>query len=335
MTARNPVTLRRRIAPPVVMGAAALAAAGAALALRRWGGEQHVPLPPALDAPLRSFVSSRAGRIAYYADDQAAGRPLVLVHSVNAAASAFEMRPLFERLRGTRPVYALDLPGFGFSDRSARRYSPELYAAAIADFVTQVAGQPADIVALSLGSEFAARAALEARNSVASLAFISPSGFDRPAGAAQNAGRTRMLGAIVHGLLTLPLAGQAIYNGLSSRPSIRYYSDDLFADSAPEPFVEYAYATAHQPGARHAPFYFLSGLLFTPGVRDELYSQLSVPVLVLYDQDPFVSFDHLPAYVAQRPNWHVERIVPTYGLPHWDIPAETAAALERFWAALR
>lgn len=335
MTGRNDTALNRRISPSVALGVAALAAAGAALAVRRWGSEQHVPLAPALDAPLRRFVSARAGRIAYYADEQTPGRPLVLVHSVNAAASAFEMRPLFDRFRGTRPVYALDLPGFGFSDRSARRYSPELYAAALADFLAQVVGQPADVVALSLGSEFAARAALDVPHFVASLAFISPPGFNRPEGASQRVARSRLLGNVAHDLLALPISGQVIYNGLSSRSSIRYFLDDLFVEGAPQPFVEYAFAASHQPGARHAPLYFISGLLFTPGARGELYSPLRAPVLVLYDRDPFVSFDYLPEFLAGRPNWYAERIVPTCGLPHWDRPQETAAALERFWGAVR
>lgn len=54
------------------------------------------------------------------------GAPVVLVHSVNAAASSFEMRPLFEGLRGERPVLAFDLPGFGRSQRGPRRYDRAL-----------------------------------------------------------------------------------------------------------------------------------------------------------------------------------------------------------------
>lgn len=48
------------------------------------------------------------------------GPPLLLVHSVNPAASAAEVRPLFDHYRATRTVFALDLPGFRFSDRSDR-----------------------------------------------------------------------------------------------------------------------------------------------------------------------------------------------------------------------
>ena len=58
--------------------------------------------------------------------------------------------------------------------------------------------------------------------------------------------------------------------------------------------VGYAVATTRQPGARHAPLAFLSGRLFTPQVRTEVYERLDLPVLVLHDRDPFVSFPALP-----------------------------------------
>lgn len=67
------------------------------------------------------------GRIAICCDSGSGGvaedRPLLLIHSVNAAASAFEVKPLFDYYRSRRPVYAIDLPGFGLSDRSDRCYS--------------------------------------------------------------------------------------------------------------------------------------------------------------------------------------------------------------------
>jgi pimeloyl-ACP methyl ester carboxylesterase len=92
--------------------------------------------------------------------------PLLLVHSINAAASAAEIAPLFEHYRQQRPVYALELPGFGFSDRSARPYTPRLMTdalhAALAVMKSEQGAACADVLAVSLSSEFAARAKFEA-----------------------------------------------------------------------------------------------------------------------------------------------------------------------------
>ena len=42
------------------------------------------------------------------------GAPLLLVHSINATASAAEVRPLYD-YGATRTVFAIDVPGYGCS----------------------------------------------------------------------------------------------------------------------------------------------------------------------------------------------------------------------------
>ncbi len=290
--------------------------------------DHRLPLPPAIDAA-QDALPTRGGKMAYYADRSGAGRPLVLVHSINAAASAFEMKPLFERYRGQRPVFAPDLPGFGFSSREDRVYSPRLYADALYDFLDQVVGEPADVVTLSLGGELAARTALAYPGVVRSLAMLSPSGlsFKNDQQDADPA-----LSKRVHGLLALPLWGRALFDLLATRASIGWYLQKSFVDQPPATMEEYSFATAHQPGAEHAPLYFVSGLLFTPNARATLYSRLTMPVLVLYDRDAYVTFDALPTQIEQHPNWSAVRIAPTLGLPHWEQTAATAAALDAFWS---
>lgn len=93
--------------------------------------EHQVPLPKAIAAELLTLVYRPSGPINIYQDRGGNGRPLVLIHSINAAASSYEMRPLFQHYRGDRPVFALDLPGFGFSARSKIEYTPEIYINAI------------------------------------------------------------------------------------------------------------------------------------------------------------------------------------------------------------
>ena len=96
-------------------------------------------------------------------------RPLLLLHSINAAPSAMEMKPLFEHFAPQRPVFAPDLPGFGLSQRGDLPYSPDFYAQAIADVVKQLKGPPPDVVALSLTCEFAARAVSQLGAQIRSL----------------------------------------------------------------------------------------------------------------------------------------------------------------------
>jgi pimeloyl-ACP methyl ester carboxylesterase len=287
-----------------------------------------VELPQAIGTPRREFTSSQAGRISYYRGGTDSGKPLVLVHGINAAPSAFEMKPLFEHFRTRRPVFALDLPGFGFSDRSDRRYTPELFTVALLDFLTQVVKEPVDLAAFSLGSEFAARAILREPECAASLVLISPTGFS------DRALPSPRVGAGLYRALSLPGLSQGLFDLLTTRPSIRYFLGQAFFGATPREMVEYCYATSHQPGARYAPVCFLSGQLFTPNAHKELYAKLQLPVLVLYDQDPNVSFEHLPAVLSDHANWRAERVVPTRGIPQWEKPEETAAAMGRFWQAI-
>lgn len=293
--------------------------------------DHRLPLPPAIEAERREFRSDRAGRLSYYVDRSGDGVPLVLIHSINAAASSYEMRNLFEQYRGSRPVYALDLPGFGFSDRSDRDYTIALYTNAIEDFLRSEVGAAADVIAFSLGSEFAGRAALQQPDSFRSLTLISPSGFSEQ-GQEHTTQSLEQRGTSERVLRVLrwPVWSQGLYDLLVTPPSLRYFLQRNFVGAVDPGWLDYSYATTHQPGARYAPLTFVSGKLFSFDIRPTVYEQLTLPVLVLYDQDPNVRFDTLPA-TLQRPNWRGERIAPTQGLPHWEKIPETAAALDRFW----
>jgi len=293
------------------------------------------PLPDAILAEKLAFLSKAGGWLNAYVDRSAAGRPLVLVHSVNAAASAFEMGPLFRHYRGKRPVYALDLPGYGQSNRLQRDYTPQLFADAIVEFLASQVGEPADVVALSLGCEFVARAALARPELFHSLVLISPSGLgSASSGRASQQTEARGIADNLHRAFSFPLWGRALFDLIATRRSIEFFLKKSFEGPVTPGFVDYGYATAHQPGAEHVPLRFIAGLLFTPDAAMTLYQPLSVPTLVLYDQDYFVGFDALPQLLQANPHCKALRIAPTRGLPHFEKLAETAAALDDFWQAV-
>ena len=317
-----------------VLGASA-AAAGGWIYYSNSRINHHMPLPDAIEADRQVFFGRTTGKLSYYVDRQASGRPLVLVHSVNAAASSYEMRNLFNHYRARRPVFALDLPGFGFSDRTRRSYTPMLFTDAIQDLLGTQVGEPADVVALSLGSEFAARAAREQPERFHSLAFISPSGLNAPA-QLRASQRARFNGTSdsLYALFSNPLWSRAFYDLIATRRSIEFFLKQSFVGPVPADLVEYDYLVSHQPGAHYAPVAFVSGQLFTPAIRVNVYELLKTPTLVIYDRDSFVRFEALPGLLRKNPNFRAERIAPTLGLPQFEKLPETINALDTFWQGL-
>lgn len=294
--------------------------------------KHDLDLPNAIDAERKVIYTPTVPKLSYYVDETVAGRPLVLLHSINAAASAYEMRPLFEYYRANRPVYALDLPGYGFSDRSRRGYTPALFQNAIIDFLASAVKEPADVIALSLSSEFAAAAAQVRPDLFHSLTLISPTGLDeeKKKRASQQAGSSGSSNWL-YPLFSFPLWARPFFDLIATRASIRYFLAQSFAGPMPDTMVDYAYRTSHQPGSENVPLHFLSGKLFTPDIRTRVYQQMSTPGLIIYDRDPFTSFEMLQDLLNNSANWTAERIIPTLGLPHWEQMPQMAAALENFW----
>jgi pimeloyl-ACP methyl ester carboxylesterase len=321
------------IAAAAVSAAAGLV--GGWLAYSKFVINHSMHVGPAINALRKDFRCESKAVLSYYFNEVDEGPPLVLLHSINAAASSYEMRPIFRHYGERRRIYALDLPGFGFSDRGDHSFSPALYAESILAFLRNTVKEPADVVALSLSSEFAASAALREPGAFHSLTLISPTGFKlRVSDSTPRRARRRGTLDMAYALLSFPLWSQALYDLLVTKASIHTFLSRSFVGPVDRGLEEYAYRIAHQPGARYAPLTFLSGRLFTPDIREAVYDKLRLPVLVLYDRDAYVSFETLPDFVVRHPNWQAVRITPTNGLPHFERMPAVARALDAFWQAI-
>jgi pimeloyl-ACP methyl ester carboxylesterase len=312
----------------LVTGAGAVAATGLAAAAgwAAWSAlfiNHRRTVPPAIRANRYVTATPLSGRLSFYADESAtSGRPLVLLHSINACASSYEMSPIFDHYRGTRPVFALDLPGFGFSERAERTYHPDVYVQAILDFIDgKLAGAgEVDVVALSLASEFAAIAALEQPTLFHSLALIAPTGFTASAPRGSES---------LHRAVSFPVWSQAVFDALVTRASIEYFLEKAFTGPVDPDLIDYDYLTSHRPGARFAPFAFVAGKLFTPNIRN-WYAAVKQPVLAFCDLSDYGPSDLLPQFCRKHENWEMACIQDTKSMPHFERPAETFAILDEF-----
>lgn len=297
---------------------------------------RSISLPPAVSGQRRD-LPTQEGRLSYYTAGPIAAcdaRPLLLIHSINAAGSAYEIKPLYEHYRQTRPVYALELPGFGFSDRLDEEYTARRMTDAVRAMVDEIArrhgGMTVDALALSLSSEFLARAAVEIPQAFHSLALISPSGFSRRGPRYDPPGSTRGRPGFLR-FVKAPLVNWLLYRLLTTRPSIRYFLRRTWGSAdIDEGLAEYDFLTARQPGARHAPYYFVSGFLFS-GDIGSVYDRLTMPVWLIHGvRGDFVDYTFAEG-VDKRPNWS-RVILQTGALPHFERPTEFLSAYDAFLA---
>lgn len=284
-----------------------------------------------------SVLTGDQGRYAWTLGDifytvKGKGAPLILVHGIYAGASSYEFRHVFDLLARQFRVYALDLLGFGLSDRPPVRYTPVLYEELIEDFVRQVVGgvdQPVRAVASSLGAAFTIRAAAERPGLFERLVLIQPTGIEELSDARETLGRR-----FGRAVLRTPLLGQAIYHVIVSRLSISYFlKSQTYADPAEvsDDMVDYYYTLSHQPGARYAPASFISGMLNTPVAS--VYPLLKQPILLCWGKDArFSPLENARAF--REANSRAElRVFDCGGLPQDELPEEFAREVSEWLLA--
>ena len=261
----------------------------------------------------------RFGEVAVYEAGDPHNPPLLLLHGHNAAASAAEMKEPFARLSDRFHIYAPDLLGYGLSERPDIEYTPQLYIELISDLLREVVKQPASVVASSLTSAYAIEAAVADPEWVTSLVLVCPTGV-------RSLKEQSPGGKAVEMLLRLPVLGQAIFNGIASRRSIRYFLEaQTYHDKSlvTADLVEQYYRTAHVPGARFAPSAFVSGKLYWDA--SAAWSQLSQNVLLVWGREAKITpLSDAPAFLATNPGAELQEVSPAGILPHDEQPEQFA-----------
>jgi pimeloyl-ACP methyl ester carboxylesterase len=266
-----------------------------------------------------------------FATEAGSGPLVLLVHGIYAGASSYEYRKLFPLLAETHRVVAFDLLGCGLSERPNLAYSAELFVEQIVDALGEFGAEPTTLVGSSLGGAFCIRAAARASDRVAHLVTICPTGLggvlDHDPSAAQNA---------LCALVRSPVLGEAFFNALASRPSLRWFLvNQSYYDktSATPEIVDHYYAITHQPGARFVPAFFVGGGLNVNVARDLPF--ITSPVLIAWGEHPPTVNKFANAYEFMKLGRQASLVTFAASglLPHEEEPQAMYTAIETFLGA--
>ena len=279
----------------------------------------NVPTPLAPLGVSVRYIPWRGHQIALH--EAGTGPTVLLIHSINASASCYEMRKPFADLQRDYHVVAIDLLGYGDSDRPDMLYSAELYAELLAD-VARALGGVACLYAVSLSTAFACIAAAAHPEVIARVVLICPTGLVDLV-VKGSVGRAYR---ILHSAF-----GAGVYRLLTSRASLRYflrsmaYHNPAACDDA---MVEVCARAARHPGARYAPICFLT-MLLNADLHDVL-PRIAQPVLILWGEYAMTTpVTRMPAFLELLPQ-ATGQVLPGALAVQDECAAEAAVAVRGF-----
>lgn len=271
---------------------------------------------------------SKHGKIVYQRLGE--GEPLVLLHTFGPGHSALEWRRTAEELARDHLVFAPDLLGWGNSEKPSRNYDSELYLELLGDFLQEIVGTQAVVVAAGMTAAYATQLAADRPESIRALALVVPLGIEL------HGDEPDFKDAVVHRLLRLPILGTSALNVFTSRTGLGgYLRREVYCSptAVDDALVDEHYRSSHQEGARAALAAYLSGYL-NHGVR-EVLAQLQTPTWIAWGRhavSPTVETADL--WLRHLPSAELEVFELAGLLPHTESPEEFCSKLELFLGKL-
>lgn len=285
------------------------------------------PLWPILAGETKRY-SWRDGEISYAV--RGTGTPVLLLHGIYASACGYEMRRVFAPFAERYRVYCPDLIGFGLSDRPAIDYTPTIYMQMLRDFVQDVVGRSCIVVASSLTAAYVIQLAFDHPGLFRRLVLALPTGLEQLVDRAPT--RAKAAG---YAALKSPIAGEAAFNALVSKPSLHYFLEkQSYYDSSAvtDEMVEYYHVAAHQKNARYAPAAFVAQQLNWP-VR-HAFAGLTQPTLVVWGANAMIApLKYAQTFRHVNPRTRMEILERCGAVPH-DECADRFVALVQQWLTL-
>jgi len=266
------------------------------------------------------FIRSDGSRLRYFT--AGSGPALVLMHTIRTQLDYFHR--VIPQLWDSFTVYALDLPGMGWSDIvPGARYEERDLRAAVVEFVTDLDLHDVTLAGESLGGALALHAAVDLKGRVARVVAFNT--YDYPSGLE----RGNVFARFIISSVRMPGLGP-LFAAMENRPIMKGIMRGGVVDDRmlPDDFVVELRKSGRRkgyPGVARAVYRSLKGFV---KARDR-YRDVAVPVTLVYSDEDWsrpAEREHVADLLAE-----VERItLPDTGhFSALERPNEVARILRR------
>lgn len=217
--------------------------------------------------------------------------PLLLVHGFGASTDHW--RKNISDLSQDFEVYAIDLLGFGRSQKPAWQYSGDLWRDQLHDFISTQIQRPTIIAGNSLGGYASLCVAADHPQSVAGVVLLNSAGpftDTSPLGAQKVNPVQKAISKTLQGVLRQPWANQLLFAFVRQKSRIRSTLQKVYLDQSAvtDQLVEEIYRPSCDEGAAQV----FASVFSTPQGKkvDQLLTSMTCPLLVIWGEgDPWMN----------------------------------------------
>ncbi len=305
---------------PITLGMGAIGAAAGIWAALRWGNQylDHFEDTATEAGAQGAFVTTSEGWRMHYTV-QGAGSPVVMIHGF--MDSLHTWRRNVQELARTHAVYAVDVIGFGSSDRvQAPIYTLKQQAHVLKEFFDDLNIGPADVVGHSMGGALACQFAYDFPDLVHKLILVAPATYlyqDLP---------FHHLGPVPRRFSRGVMGLYEKFQGDRSNPVYYAYGDPtrITPDA-----VDVRNQYMHVRGT-HDALISMSKSKREADVPEKL-NEVQVPTLIIWGRrDRVLPSAHAGRHYQAMPNVRLEWIESAGHLPHEEQPAAVNELLKQF-----
>jgi pimeloyl-ACP methyl ester carboxylesterase len=225
---------------------------------------------------VRFFTRPDGSRLRYYTTGT--GPPLLLLHTVRTQLDYFQL--VIPLVRDHYTVYALDLPGMGWSDivPGARYEEPQLRSAVVG-FARGLDLHDVTLAGESLGGALALGASIDLKDRVSRVVAFNP--YDYPSGLE----RGNFIARFIIGSVRMPVLGP-VFATLEPRPIMRAVLHGGFVDGTrlPEEFLTELLRSGRRKGYSTVARAIYRSLKGFNRARHR-YPEVSAPVTLVYSEN--------------------------------------------------